>query len=917
MVASIDRNRRAIRVAAAILAGLTILVVLANLLWPGPPAPPAAQSRMAPTQSPFPTFPMGPTLHAVRIDGNANLSMRLLMTSLQGLVNRASVELYLDVSGVAGNTSRMLTYLASRYNLTYDVISAQSAMDAYIRVAAGLVVYDPARPESIDIGTVMAAQRNAVLVGPDLAGWLAARYGLPVLFDYARMGDWTALGPIGAYDRALRELYPSSYPYLLAILPPDRWAIRDYLVQTGTFVFYFTQGILASPSETAATMRILQAAPRGTLSCAGSLTPLLRDLAPPLLDRYYDSATSLDRFIAAPSGAGYLYPDYTGPGDLPPFVNFTKRYLDAADMDVVWLLNAFAASEIPYSAGSLSTYVDGLRPGGIVLDYDDQPRTRDAWMQAGTQAIAPTVRSTHFWTTADNVLGKLDTSIVARGAPNFLWLTVYTFRFDLRDARALVGELSRRMGGDLEIVTPTQFFGLLRADFIRTAHTRLAAADGDPVASLLFPGLMDSARSHLRDADASLAGGDANRGAYAAHLGLEDLRSVSSAEALLTSLLVVLAAAVLAFIAHRSSRSAPHSPERLRLGVLPVVTAAVALLVFALREALDQNFWTYPTILVGVVAAGIHRPLRRWLDRAYPDRAPTAAALVALVFTTLAIRTSAAFPLAMIGILLAIDAYLARRPGSSSEVLLGLAFGTAIGFLGGFDLPTFAALSILLVVPTLGVHGMAVIELPGRRPGALIPGFLLALLLSALSVAFSYSLAVRLDFQGSGLLTTAGVLLVLAPTLALLVRRTLPRIAPISSEIAGLALAVMFSGVVLLSRGAIPTVLGLLGLFASLSYAALAELDRLSDRGGSGRRPLTTAILFLPVLVLFFRMPPIVFSLAIVRLPEAVEYALYAPTVMIAAVALLLAVGIGLRARLREAVEKDYDREVHGGPEGP
>src|SRR2546426_1053143 len=565
----------------------------------------------------------------------------------------------------------------------------------------------------------------------------------------------------------------------------------------------------------------------GNVSFAWSLNPLLVDLAPPLLDRYYDSATSLDRFIAAPSGAGYLYPDYTGPGDLPPFVNFTKRYLDAADMDVVWLLNAFAASEIPYSAGSLSTYVDGLRPGGIVLDYDDQPRTRDAWMQAGTQAIAPTVRSTHFWTTADNVLGKLDTSIVARGAPNFLWLTVYTFRFDLRDARALVGELSRRMGGDLEVVTPTQFF------------------------------------------------------------------------------------------AHRCSRSAPHSPARLRLGVLLVVTAAVALLVFALREALDQNFWTYPTILMGVVAAGIHRPLRRWLLRAYPGRASTAAALVALVFTTLAIRTSAAFPLAVIGILLAIDAYLARRPGSSSEVLLGLAFGTAIGFSGGFDLPTFAVLSILLVVPTLGVRGTAVIELPGRRPAVLIPGFLLALPLSVLSVAFSYSLALRLDFQGGALLTTAGALLALAPTLALLTRRIHPRIDPIISEMAGLALAVVFSGLVVLSRGAVPTVLGLLGLFASLSYAALAELDRFAERGGSTRRALTTAILFLPLLVLFFRMPPIVFSLVIVRLPEAVEYALYAPTVMIAGAALLLAVAIGLRTRFREAVGKDYDREVHGGPEGP
>src|SRR2546429_8206551 len=146
-------------------------------------------------------------------------------------------------------------------------------------------------------------------------------------------------------------------------------------------------------------------------------------LAPPLLDRYYDSDPPLDRFIAAPSGAGYLYPDYTRPGDLPPFVNFTKRYLDAADMDVVWLLNAFAASEIPYSTGSLSTYVDGLRPGGIVLDYDDQPRTRDAWMQAGAQAVAPVGRFAHLWTKADHVLGELDTSIVARGAPNVPRLT--------------------------------------------------------------------------------------------------------------------------------------------------------------------------------------------------------------------------------------------------------------------------------------------------------------------------------------------------------------------------------------------------------------------------------------------------------------------------------------------------------------
>src|SRR5207245_438748 len=154
---------------------------------------------------------------------------------------------------------------------------------------------------------------------------------------------------------------------------------------------------------------------RGTMPLAWSLNPLLVDLAPPLLDMYYETASPLDQFIAAPSGAGYLYPDYAGAGDLAPFVNFSKRYLDAADMHVLWLLNAFPASEIPYSAATLSAYVDGVRPEGIVLDYDDQPKTRDMWMQAGSSAVAPVGRSTHFWTTDENVLGKLGPAIATWG----------------------------------------------------------------------------------------------------------------------------------------------------------------------------------------------------------------------------------------------------------------------------------------------------------------------------------------------------------------------------------------------------------------------------------------------------------------------------------------------------------------------
>jgi hypothetical protein len=106
-------------------------------------------------------------------------------------------------------------------------------------------------------------------------------------------------------------------------------------------------------------------------------------------------------------------------------------------------------------------------------------------------------------------------------------------------------------------------------------------------------------------------------------------------------------------------------------------------------------------------------------------------------------------------------------------------------------------------------------------------------------------------------------------------------------------------------------------LFGSLSYGALEALDGYAARGGDPRRALATAVLFVPLFVLFFRMPPIVYSLEIVHLPEAVEYALYAPTVMIAATALALAGFVGLQGRLRTGVRKDYPGEPHRGADGP
>lgn len=1005
-----DREGRAIRVASAVLVALFLLVVLSNLVWPSGP-PPGEQRRAPPDESPFPTFRLGPRLQVVRLPEDANVSTRLLMTSLQGLVNREAAELYLDVGGVAGNTSEMLSFLGSRYNMSHDVLSMGEAINRYRTRIAGLVVVDPVRPESVNVGTMVAALRDAALVGPDLVGWMRAQYGLQVLFDYAS-SDWAPLGPVGAADRALRDLYPSTATSLLSILPPDRWAIRDYLIATRTFVFYLPQGIFASPFDIAATRRILHAAPRGipilgwfntptlteenafvqmaseegkfivgaqdlpnlsvltaiarnathrqrpappssapledkmyivlavsdgdnldfvanrmrelwsesvrgTLPIAWSMNPLLVDLAPPLLDSYYETASPLDRFIAAPSGAGYLYPDYASREDLAAHVAFSRRYLAAADLDVVWLLNAFVASEIPYTSASLSTVVDGLRPNGVVLDYDDQPRARDAWVQAGAEAFAPVIRSTHLYTTNDNAFGKLRSAEAADpDGPYFVWLTIYSFTFDLKDVRSFLDALPGRMNRPIEIVEPGRLFAVLRQDFLRGAKERLDSIATNPIASFVSGGRLASASLHLNEAEAHFAAGDTQRGAYAAFVALEELRAASATEAIMASFLVVLAGGLFALFASRAPNPVLRPRTPMRFGGFVFILATVAFLVFGLREALQQNFWTYPSILLGLAIAGIHRPLRRVLDRAYPDRAPVAAAILFLVLVDLAIRTTVAFPLALVGALLGIDAYLARVPTGTHEMLLGLLLGTAVGFLGGFDLLTFAILAIVLVAAAVPARGPPRPDSPtGRR--ALSTGVLVALPLSALSVGMYYAMALRLSVQGELATLLSGALLVLAPTLAILLRRAFPRGSHRTLEIAGLVLAAIFGGIVLATHGTLSTILALLGLFASLAFVSITALDRFVDIGGDPRRALAAAILLIPPFLLFLRMPPVVYSLALVPIPEAIEHALYTPPIMIAATALAAAALLGIAPLLRSRVEKGYPAAAHRGTGRP
>src|SRR5207249_7505283 len=115
-------------------------------------------------------------------------------------------------------------------------------------------------------------------------------------------------------------------------------------------------------------------------------------------------------------------------------------------------------------------------------------------------------------------------------------------------------------------------------------------------------------------------------------------------------------------------------------------------------------------------------------------------------------------------------------------------------------------------------RGPPVVDEPKGRRNVIVPGFLVALSLSGLSVAFYYSFSRRLGLQGDALTAVAGALLVLGPTLGILFRRTLPKVPVRTAQVGGLAAAAPLSGFILLLKGTLLRVLVFLTFFPPVSF---------------------------------------------------------------------------------------------------
>ena len=189
-------------------------------------------------------------------------AQRLLAASLQGLVNRGGPRLYLDwgvYDDVRARTTNEVflpeeiwqakyrPYVgdSDRLNLAYyqeafglhskPLADLSAAVREHVRCLRGLVVWDPALPDTVNAALALAGLEELLVVHPDLLPWAAAGTGLPVVHDLR--GRWP--DRVRLYRWAIAELFPRCTAGQTACIEPgwERPEFADYLVQRRIFPY--------------------------------------------------------------------------------------------------------------------------------------------------------------------------------------------------------------------------------------------------------------------------------------------------------------------------------------------------------------------------------------------------------------------------------------------------------------------------------------------------------------------------------------------------------------------------------------------------------------------------------------------------------------------------------------------------------
>src|SRR2546421_3451083 len=185
----------------------------------------------------WPTFQSPNHLKVYDIRG-ASQESQLSITTMTGVINRQQAQVYLLSSADAAFWfQEVFAQIPHDVSLTTGNAALDAILKRYGSSIQGMIIYDPNSIDSINIATMLAGQRDGMVVSPAQAGALQGPpHQWPVIADL-RIYQWK--NHIQAYAWAERNLLKNAAPNLVAGMDPKiSGALRSFLVATRTFIYW-------------------------------------------------------------------------------------------------------------------------------------------------------------------------------------------------------------------------------------------------------------------------------------------------------------------------------------------------------------------------------------------------------------------------------------------------------------------------------------------------------------------------------------------------------------------------------------------------------------------------------------------------------------------------------------------------------
>lgn len=173
---------------------------------------------------------------------NGSSAEMYLFASLKGIVNRTQPRIF-SYEGDAFAEGQY-TWLQSLGLNWSEPANKWDLITKYRSELSGLIVYDPAQIHTVNLATMLAKDRKALIAAPSLLSRLtSAPYNLPVLLDLR--GQFTS--KLQVYQTLYNTYWPNLDHRLLIGLNPDvhKAALREYATALGAAVIWLDPNIAA------------------------------------------------------------------------------------------------------------------------------------------------------------------------------------------------------------------------------------------------------------------------------------------------------------------------------------------------------------------------------------------------------------------------------------------------------------------------------------------------------------------------------------------------------------------------------------------------------------------------------------------------------------------------------------------------